>query len=323
MRAVRRYSIRCRRPCPALEVPSQQSNAVSNYAPLALLLAVVAWSYWPIAVDLFHTWQTNDDYSVSQLVPLIVMFLLWRERHRLSHCFLSPCLWGGGAFLVLGEAARFYGFFSMRASVTRYSLVLTVMGLVLLVAGRQVFRHVVWILLLLFLMVPAPVRVHDAMAGPLQSMTTNAAVFMLEALGAWVAQEGNVIVLNNTTRFAVAEACSGLRMLTAFIIVAAFIAFMIKRPRWQKGIVLVSSIPVAVTCNILRIVLTAIIMLYVSVELGERFFHDFAGLAMMPVAVSLLLGEIRLIDGIVSPSQKPKSVIVRTFRNAAPGSSGA
>ena len=66
-------------------------------------------------------------------------------------------------------------------------------------------------------------------------------VVLLEVSGARVTQEGNVVMLGNNIRMAVAEACSGLRMLTAFIIVAAFVAYMVKRPRWQKGVLLASS----------------------------------------------------------------------------------
>jgi len=60
---------------------------------------------------------------------------------------------------------------------------------------------------------------------------------------------------------------------------------------------------VAVLCNIIRIFSTAMIMLYVSVELGEKFFHDFAGLVMMPAAVSLLFGELWLMDKLFESSQ--------------------
>ncbi|MCU0918610.1 MAG: exosortase/archaeosortase family protein, partial [Planctomycetes bacterium] len=123
-------------------------------------------------------------------------------------------------------------------------------------------------------------------------------------------------------------ACGGLRMLIAFVIVTAFIAYMIRRSRWYKAVVLVSSIPVAVACNILRIFLTAMIMLHVSVEIGEKFFHDFAGLVMMPAAVSLILTEIGFLDRIVKPARPQKrrqeaTVIARSVRRAAAGSSGA
>jgi exosortase len=153
-------------------------------------------------------------------------------------------------------------------------------------------------------MIPVPGRIHDTISSPLQRLATTGSVFLLEAFGIPVTQQGNVILLRNEIPMAVAEACSGLRMLTAFIIVAAFIAYMVKRPRWHKAVLLASSIPVAVACNIIRIFFTAMIMLYVSVELGEHFFHDFAGLVMMPAAVSLIFAEIWLLDRIITPEEQ-------------------
>ena len=110
---------------------------------------------------------------------------------------------------------------------------------------------------------------------------------------------------------AVAEACSGLRMLTAFVMVAAFIAYMVKRSRGKKAVLLLSSIPVGVICNIVRIFLTALLMVLVSAAAAERFFHDFAGLVMMPSAVLLLFGELWVMDKLIMPevsSQRPTVV---------------
>ena len=100
---------------------------------------------------------------------------------------------------------------------------------------------------------------------------------------------------------AVAEACSGLRMLTAFVIVAAFMAYMVKRSRLKKVILLLSSIPVAVMCNIVRLCVTAVLFMIASSELAEKFFHDFAGLVMMPVAVMLMFAELWLLDKVIEP----------------------
>jgi exosortase/archaeosortase family protein len=90
---------------------------------------------------------------------------------------------------------------------------------------------------------------------------------------------------------------------------------MVKRPRWEKAVLVTSSIPVAVVCNIIRIVVTAFLMLTVSTEVGQKFFHDFAGLVMMPAAVLLLFGEIRLMDRFVLPEtaggQKLQNMVTR------------
>ena len=54
-------------------------------------------------------------------------------------------------------------------------------------------------------------------------------------------------------------------------------------------------------CNIVRIFVTAVLMLHVSSEVGEKFFHDFAGLVMMPIAVLLLFAELSLMGRIFVP----------------------
>jgi exosortase len=283
----------------------------------ALLLIVTAWTYWPTLVQLYKDWQRNEDYSAGQLVPLVAIFLIWWERKALATYKLTPCWWGGVLLLLLAQAGRAYGLLFMFESAERYSLVLTIAALVLMVAGRQVFRRLSWILLFLFLMVPLPGRVHNLISGPLQSLATTGSVLLLEVIGVRVSQQGNVVTLNQTIPLAVEEACSGLRMLTAFIIVAAFIAYMVKRPRWQKGLLVLSSIAVGVICNIVRILATALIMVFISVELGGKFFHDFAGLVMMPVAVVIIFAEIGLLDLLIVPDAPASGQVIVAAKSPA------
>jgi len=285
-----------------------------------VLVALTAWSYRGVLLGLFTEWRRNDDYSAGQLVPLVAVFLVWRDRTALRHCPLAPGWWGGIGLLVLALTVRTWGYLFMFWSALDYSLVLTMAGLVLLVAGWQVFRRVVWIVLFLFLMFPLPGSVHNLISGPLQRLATSGSVFLLEAVGIRVSHQGNVVLLNENMAVAVAEACSGLRMLTAFVIVAAFIAYMVQRPRWQKTILLLSSLPVAVLCNILRISLTALLMLYVSVDWAEKFFHDFAGLVMMPAAVSLLFGELWLLGRLVvgAPASPPRPQVITRSPSGPP-----
>jgi len=275
-------------------------NLLGIVSVLLAMLAVTIWSYWSISANIFREWQRNDDYSAGQLVPLIALFLVWHQRKTLRRCMLRPCWWGI-VLLILAQAARFYGLLFMYESAVRYSMALTLAGLVLMVAGWQVFRNIFGILLFLFLMFPLPGRVHNLISGPLQRMSTTGSVFLLEAFGVRVSREGNVVMLNGEIPMAVAEACSGLRMLTAFVIVAAFVAYMIRRSKLQKAVLLLSSIPVGVMCNIVRLCVTAVLFLLASSEVAEKFFHDFAGLVMMPVAVLLMFGELWLMDKLKVP----------------------
>jgi len=287
-----------------------QSNLLVLVPVIFLLLAMTVWAYWPTITDLFKEWQRDDDYSAGQLVPLTALFLVWHERKRLRSCLPSPCWWWGIALLIVAQTSRTFGLLFMYESAERYSLVLTIAALTLLVAGRQIFRRVFWILLFLLLMVPLPGRIHNLISGPLQNIATTGSVFLLEAFGTKVSQHGNVVMLNGQTLMAVEEACSGLRMLTAFIIVAAFIAYMIKRSRRQKAFLLLSSIPVAVMCNIFRLCITAVLFMLVSTEAAEKFFHDFAGIVMMPAAVLLMFSELWLMKMLTSTEPAPPKKIV-------------
>ena len=292
---------------------SAMSQTAAWLIPLVTLLVVATgWAYWSTAADMFKEWQQDDDYSAGQLVPLVAIFFLWVDRKQLARLPLRPCWLGGLALLVLAQAARAYGVLFLFESAERYSLVLAVAALVLMVAGTAVFWRVKWILLFLFLMVPLPGRIHNMISGPLQGFASTGSVFVLEAFGVRVSQQGNVVTLDQRIPMGVAEACSGLRMLTAFIIVAVFVAYMVKRPRWQKVVLVISSIPVAVLCNILRIVATAVLFLHASSEVAEKFFHDFAGLVMMPAAVMLMFGQLWIMAMLTVPEDKPpqKAVVI-------------
>jgi exosortase/archaeosortase family protein len=95
-------------------------------------------------------------------------------------------------------------------------------------------------------------------------------------------------------------------MLMAFIIVAAFMAYMVKRSRLQKAFLLLSSVPVALMCNILRLCVTAVLFLLASSEMAEKFFHDFAGIVMMPAAVLLMFAELWLMEKLTVPEPEPQ-----------------
>lgn len=286
-----------------------------------LLVGVTVWSYWPTAGKLIGAWQRNDDYSAGLIVPFIAAYLVWREREAIRQYSFVPCWRGGMLLLVLSQMLHLYGVLcGARPSIEQYAMVLTVVSLVLLAAGWHLFRRVMWILLFLFLMVPLPSFVHNRISPPLQSVATAGSVFFLQAFGTSVSRQGNVVVLNGDTPLAVAEACSGLRMLIAFVIAAALIAYLVKRPRWQKAVLLASSIPVAVICNVIRIFATALLMLYVNSEVGQKFFHDIGGFVMIAIAVSLLFGEIRLMDRlIVSESNALRNQVIVSARAATKG----
>jgi exosortase len=276
----------------------------------AAIVAAFLWSYWPVIVDLWNIWNRSDEYSSGLLVPFLAGYVLWSRREQFKGITVSPSLWGLFA-LLFAEGLRLFGLYFMYGSAERLAVVVSIAAIVLFLFGWQFFKKTSTVLLFLCLMLPWPNRVQAAMALPLQSWATSSAVFCLETIGYGVAKEGNVIHIGQAS-VAVAEACNGLRMITAFFVISGLVVLLVKRQWWEKLIVLASSLPIALLCNTTRLVITAIAFTFVKGDYWEKIFHDFGGYAMVPLALAAVIGEFWLLRRLtVLPAERKAVIILR------------
>ena len=129
---------------------------------------------------------------------------------------------------------------------------------------------------------------------PLQRLGTIVSVGAIQTLGIPAVAVGNVIKLEGT-ELQVVQACSGLRMLMLFFAVCVGAAFVIRSQPWEKIVLVVSAIPIAIFANMVRITLTALLHHMQLGDLADEVFHDGAGLLMMPIALAVLWGEMALM----------------------------
>jgi exosortase len=281
---------------------------------VAVLTVVFFWSYWPTFEELWSIWLKSDEYSSGLLVPLLALYVLWARRRKIVRTSVQPSLWGLLTFIV-AQLVREFGSFFLYASAERLSLILAIAGLTLLLFGWQILWKVGPVLLFLCLMLPLPRPLHNSVTLPLQSLATASSVFCLEMMGYPVAREGNIIHINETT-VAVAEACNGLRMVTAFFVVAGLVVLLVRRLWWEKMIVLLSSLPTALLCNTIRLTVTAIAFTVLTGGNWERVFHDFGGYAMMPLALAVVLLELWLFAKLTTiPEKSKQKIITRKLKN--------
>ncbi|MDD5327549.1 MAG: exosortase [Phycisphaerae bacterium] len=290
------------------QLPHLRNKSIVPWLAGSLVLIVFLWSYWPCLVDLWTIWQRSDEYSSGLLVPLLAIYILWSRRHKIAEANIKPSVWGLFAFIA-AQGVRFFGLFFMYGSAERLSIVLSIAALVLLLFGWQFLRKVSTILLFLCLMLPWPTRIQAAAALPLQRWATSSAVFCLETVGYEIIQEGNVIHIGQAT-VAVAEACNGLRMITAFFVISGLVVLLVNRTWWEKLVILASSLPVALLCNTLRLVATAIAFTMLHGERWEKVFHDFGGYAMMPMALAIVVVELWLLTKLTIPPAEKEAIIV-------------
>ena len=278
------------------------------YLASALLLIVFIWSYKPGLAELWNLWHRSDEYSVGLIVPYLAVYILWSRRHALAAYPIKPSIWGLFAFLG-AQAVRYFGLFFMYGSAERLSIVLSIAAIVLLLFGWQLFRKVSPILLFLCLMLPPPNLIQNYTVLHLQRWATSSAVFCLEMVGCDVIQEGNTIHIGDTS-VEVAYACNGLRMITAFFVISGLVVLLVKRVWWEKLIILVSSLPIALLCNTVRLTVTAIALTQLSDQFWDDVFHDFGGYAMMPLALAVVVGELWLLTRLTTLPETEKAIII-------------
>ena len=156
-------------------------------------------------------------------------------------------------------------------------------------------------------MYPFPRDVEDMVMRPMQRLATMASNFVLITLGVDSVRDGNVIYLiSRDMPLNVAEQCSGLRMLTIFTALAVAMALIFTdRTWWERCLIVVSAIPIAIGVNVFRITLTGVLYnLNVSTDLADKVFHDLAGWIMMPLALGLLYLEIHILGKLFVDAPK-------------------
>jgi exosortase len=117
----------------------------------------------------------------------------------------------------------------------------------------------------------------------------------------------------------VAEACSGMRLLMAFFALGVAMAYLHYRPIWQRLVLLASTIPIAILCNIIRVTITGFIYVLISPEYAQGLYHDLLGMLMLPVAFGLygllawLMSNL-LVDADIEENKSSDVVISRHSR---------
>lgn len=265
-------------------VPIEQRLPGLVAAAIALLAAFL-WAYWPTLTEMVAAWDRVPDYSHGYLVVPVALIFLWVRRDRFPG--LSPGVaWGGLVLLAAAFAFRWAAGRFFLGSVDGWSIPLWVGGVVWLLCGWRVFWWSLPSVAFLWFMVPLPFRGERLLSLPLQSVATKISTWTLQLFNQPAISEGHTILLGEH-QLEVEQACSGLRIFVGILALAFAYLVLVRRPWWQRGLLLASVLPVALAANATRIVVTGLLYQYASSEAAHRFSHDVAGWAMIPFAAAL------------------------------------
>jgi exosortase len=260
---------------PPAAVSLKDSISVEEMAWGAAFAALFLWSYWSTFTYLVERWLNVADYSHGFLVIPLALGFLWLRRDERP----QPLVGARALGLVLIVAATGFRYFGARMFLPAFdgwSIPLWLAGICAWYGGLPLLRWMAPSLVFLLFMVPMPYRVEGALSMPLRTVATKASCWTLQCLGQPAVEDGATILMNSQ-EFDVADECSGLRMLVGIVALTFAYLMFSRRPWWQKGLLCLAAIPVAVFANVARITATALMYEHVSSEAGKAFSHDAAG----------------------------------------------
>jgi exosortase D (VPLPA-CTERM-specific) len=263
------------------------ASPITLYSLFALALIAAIVPFAPVLSRLYSIWNLKPEYSHGLIIPIISAVLIWQQREQLRRLPFTGS-WLGLGLIAAGLILRYIGEISTLQTVQHYAFLLVIYGLVLALTGPVIFRRLWMPLLILVFAIPLPSFFDNALSLQLQLLSSQLGVWVIRAAGISVLLEGNIIDLGSY-QLEVANACSGLRYLFPLMTLAFIVAYVFRAPMWKRVVLFVSSIPITVIMNSLRIGLIGITVDRWGQKMAEGALHDFEGWVVFMFSVGVLI----------------------------------
>jgi exosortase D (VPLPA-CTERM-specific) len=267
------------------------ANTIGLLGLIALVILVVSFS--GALRELVHRWDRQEEYSHGYLIPLIAAWLLWTRRDALRSSIGQPS-WAGLALILLATAMHITGELSAIYILSQVGFIVALFGLVLGFGGYSLLKVTFIPIAFLLFAIPLPYFVDALLTLRLQLISSELGVFFIRMFGIPVYLDGNIIDMGNY-KLQVVEACSGLRYLYPLLSLSFLAAYLFHAPLWQRILVFLSSIPIAIGMNGFRIGIVGLLVDRWGTSMAEGVLHFFEGWVIFLACSMLLAAEMYLL----------------------------
>ncbi len=255
------------------------------YQPLILIGLSFAF-YWPVLVDLSADWYYDQNYSHGFLIPPVSIALFCMTSRKFEDD--KPAIIAGLTVIAAALALLIVGTAGAEYFTSRVSFVALLAGIALLYLGIPNVKRSWFAFFFLLFMIPIPNIIYTTLTIPMQLFASKVTIALLHAASVPSDLNGNIIFLPGYP-LEVSEACSGLRSLFSLMALSLLVGYLSIGKPWPTLILAVLTFPIAITANIFRIFVTALLAYAVSPEIAEGFLHTLSGLTVFIVALTMIL----------------------------------
>ena len=273
--------------------PSQRKYAL--WTSICVFLVV---SYLPVftfyAKQHWSVSNLQGAYSHAPLAVVLIAFLIWRQREKLSIPeWVSPQP-GSLAWLTLGVVLKVYGDVQGFVVLQGMSLIPVMLGLARLYGDAPTARALRFPILFLFFIIPLPGAAIDALTLPLVQIATDSVAAALPAFNIDVVKTGHVLTVNahgleEFHEIIMAPECSGIRSFVSLLALSCLFTHLQGQSLGHSTVLMLATIPLVILGNFIRVTLTVLMIVNVSPETAENFFHWSSGLLVFIITMLGLL----------------------------------
>lgn len=285
----------------ASDRPGHHREAFYTWVPLAIGLAVL---YVPSFLDASRTLWPREEHGHGPIVLAISLWLLWQKRNSFVPAISKGAPVVGGLTLFFGLLLYVVGRSQDVDIFEIGSLIPVVAGLALVLRGGSALRALVFPLVFLLFLVPLPGIFLQVLTLSLKSNVSAVVEQFLHWAGYPIAREGVVLTIGQY-QLLVADACSGLNSLISLSAMALLYVYLMgSRSWWRNAVLIASALPIAIAVNIVRVIALVLITYYFGDEAGQGFVHEWAGLLLFILGLTLLflVDKILRLFGRVRPT---------------------
>ncbi len=280
---------------PPSTTPSSSGFDLRPVYVIGAIALIIGFAYFSGIANLFKRWGEQQELSHGYFLPVIAGWMIWSRRDALKASLGKP-EWLGLAGVALSAVVLILSELTVTSLMIfqQLAMLLLFSSLALGLGGWSIFRLSLLPVGFLLFMVPPPYWAITVLSQTFQFWSSQLGVAMIEMMGIPVLLTGNIIDLGDY-KLQVAEACSGLRYLFPFLSLGFLAAYLYKAPLWQRAIVFLSTIPITILMNSVRIAVTGILVQQFGTEHAEGFIHLFEGWVVFIFCLAMLFAVIVIL----------------------------
>lgn len=291
-------------PAQMMKIDSAQLRSIA--IGTAIILGLLSLLYWQFFTSqLRHAFKHQADWGHTLVIPFIAGYFVYLKREKLlavpfktAWIGLVPIILGSGWYMFCWLGPQTIRHHNLQAA----GIATALFGILLLFCGFRAMKYL-WFPLLYLCVFGQTIskELMQYVTYPMQDITAFGSHYFLNLITIDNDRSGNLLRIWNDGEMIslnIAEACSGMRMLMAFMALGVAMAYTGLKHAWQQVVLVLLGIPTAIVVNILRVATIAILSLFdTNFAAGE--FHKFIGMLWLIPAFIMYMGIMWILKKLV------------------------